>query len=256
MRHRRPAAAAAAIAVSLVAAIVLFTGHASPAFAQVVDRVERTKTVQYLETRMHVPRPGEARGPITTTRVMILGRSLERRETIAEAAGEPLEQGHSWVRASLGISINDYANGKLVFLDPKNKTFREAKTIFSLSGADDKISETKVVPAPQADFYARIRDFPSDKAERLPDREIDGKMVHTFRTVEKTESAGGVMTWTRTYWVDAKTNLPLQIETESTSTDPRMASSHWILSDIVFDEPLDESLFSTSPPKGYTVRDE
>jgi hypothetical protein len=30
-----------------------------------------------------------------------------------------------------------------------------------------------------------------------------------------------------------------------------MASSEWTQSDIVFDAPLDEALFSTDPPKGY-----
>jgi outer membrane lipoprotein-sorting protein len=252
MQHRRPAAAAA-LAASLVAAILLLNGQAKPAFAQVVDRVERTKSVQYLETHILVPRAGEPRGPMTTTRVMILGRSLERKEMIAETAGEPLEAGHSWTRRSSGISINDYANGKLVFLDPKKKTFSEAKKILGLSGTDGKVTETKVAPAPEADFYARIRDVPTDKAKRLEDREIDGKTVHTFRTVEESKSEDGDSTWTRTYWVDANTNLPRQIETEFQSTNPRMGNSRWIQSDIVFDEPLDESLFSTSPPKDYTV---
>ena len=32
-----------------------------------------------------------------------------------------------------------------------------------------------------------------------------------------------------------------------------MGPSDWVLTDFVFDEELDESLFSTEPPAGYTV---
>jgi outer membrane lipoprotein-sorting protein len=119
-----------------------------------------------------------------------------------------------------------------------------------------KVSESKVAPAPEVDFYARMRDVPTESAEELPAREIEGTKVLGFRTVEKHERPRGVDTWTRTYWVDAETKLPLQIETTVESTDPRHGQSRWIQSDIVFDEPLDESLFSTDPPEGYTVRGE
>jgi hypothetical protein len=50
----------------------------------------------------------------------------------------------------MGIAINDYAHGKLVFLEPKRKVFSETKTILSLEVDSGKISETKVAPMPAA----------------------------------------------------------------------------------------------------------
>lgn len=257
MQRPRSFAAAATLLVAAVLAIALAGGNAPQlAFAQVLDQVDQTKTVQYLETRSTIEREGEPRGPSTVTKIMILGRHRERKEVLAETPGEPLEPGHTWSRSGIGVSINDLERGKYVWLDPKKKTFREIKGFLSMSIDDGTISETKAAPAPEVDFYARMRNVPTESAEELPEREIDGKRVVGFRTVEKNEGTRGVDTWTRTYWVDAATKLPLQIETTVESTDPWHGQSRWILSDIVFDEPLDESQFSTDPPEGYTVEGE
>jgi outer membrane lipoprotein-sorting protein len=258
MQRPRSFAAAATLLVAAVLALAFFSGGASPqsAFAQVVEQIDRTKTVQYVETRSTISRAGEPRGPSTVAKVMILGRHRERKETLAETPGEPLEPGHRWGRSPIGVSINDLEHGKMVWLDPANKRFHESKVILSLSPDDGTVHETKVAPAPEVDFYARIRTVPTDGAEELPAREIDGKPVTGFRTVEKHERPNGVDTWTRTFWVNSKSKLPMQIETTVESTDPRMGQSRWIQSDIVFDEPLDESLFSTDPPEGYAIQGE
>jgi outer membrane lipoprotein-sorting protein len=256
MHHRRSAAVGVLLIAALVAFLLLSSPSTSPAFAQVVDEVNRAKTVQYLETRTDIPRAGEPRGPITVSKVMILGRHRERKEVLTETPGEPLEAGHSWSRSAIGVFISDLEHGKVVSLDPKQKIFTEAKSFFSISPDDGKISETKTAPAPEVDFYGRIKEFSAEKAERLPGREIAGRTVVGFRIVDVTKRQGGADTWTRTCWVDAETNLPVQIEVTAESTVPMHGQSLWILSDIVFDEPLDESLFSTNPPEGYTVRGE
>ena len=128
------------------------------------------------------------------------------------------------------------------------------KGFASVSRDDGKISESKVAPAPEVDFYKNMREFPADKAERIAGREVAGHQVIGFRTTEKTQRKQGVDTWTRTYWVDTRSKLPVQIEVTSESTDPDMGQSRWVLSDIVFDEPIDASLVSTEPPHGYTER--
>ncbi len=258
MTHRRSAFAAATtlVAATAVAFLVLGRDPGAASFAQLVDEIAHTKSVQYLETRSTIPRGDEPRGPTVVTKVMVLGRSLERQEVISATEGDPLPEGHSWGRVPLGVAINDWANGRLVWLNTERKVYSLAKTILSMSIDDGTISESEVRPAPEADFYNRIREFPADKAERLPERELAGKRVVGLRTIEKNSRVRGVDTWTRTYWIDVKTNLPVEIETTVESTDPRHGQSRWILSDIVFDEPLDESLFSTDPPDGYTVRSE
>jgi hypothetical protein len=257
MQRPRSFAAAATLLVAAVLAIA-FSGGGSPrlAFAQVLAQVDQAKTVQYLETRSTIPRGDEPRGPSTVTQVMILGRYHERKEVLAETAGEPLEPGHSWTRSSRVVMISDLEHGKLVTLDPVRKTFHEVTTLLSISADDLKVSESKVTALPEANFYAQQRNLPDKPAEELPARELNGKRVLGYRFVEKHEGPGSVDTWTRTYWVDAETKLPMQVEVTMASTNPRMGQSRWLLTDIVFDEPLDESLFSTDPPEGYTIQGE
>ena len=162
-----------------------------------------------------------------------------------------------WSKAPVGmVTITDLARGKLVSLDPKNKVFSEAKEILGISPDDGKLIKSEVKAVPEADFYTRMREFPADTADKLPEKEIAGKKAVGFRTKEKIERKRGVDTWTRIYWVDSKTMLPVHIEVTIESTDPHHGQSRWVLSDIVFDEPIDESLLSTDPPEGYTVREE
>ena len=227
------------------------------AFAQVVEQLQRVKTVQYTETRSHLPRPGKPAGPTTVTKYWIQGRSQQRQEIVSTTKGDPLPEGRAWSIAPVGMaSVSNLVTGKTVSLDTKEKVFSEIKGFLSIDPDTGELNETKPHPMPEVDFYRQIRDFPADEAERLPEQTLDDRKVVGFRTVESNERPGGVDSWTRTYWVDAESNLPVQVEVTFTSTQPTMGHSKWVLSDIVFDEPLDESLFSTEPPEGYTVREE
>jgi len=223
------------------------------AYAEVVAKMERVKTIQYLETRTGKSPDGKVNSPTEVTRVTILGRSRERREVLSVKEGDPLTDGSEWTKRIVGnVSISDLERGVFVGLNLKNKTFHVVKNILSISPDDGKVSSTDVKPAPEVDLYNRIRNFSAEKAEHLPARKIDGIDVVGFRTIETVKRKRGVHTWTRTYWIDPESRLPVQIETTSKSTDPFMGQSRWILSDMVFDEPIDEGLLSTEPPEGYT----
>ena len=92
-------AMAAAVAVLVVAATLLWVaGPFAPtiAFAQVISQVEAVKSVRYVETRSHLPRAGEPRGPIEVRKVTILGRSRMREEWTSITPGEPLPDGGEW----------------------------------------------------------------------------------------------------------------------------------------------------------------
>ena len=104
---------------------------------------------------------------------------------------------------------------------------------------------------PEVNFYRKIREVPAEKAKKLPERTIAGQVAAGFQIVERNERPAGTDTWTGTYWIDPRTKLPLRIEFSRRSTDPTMADSESILTDFVFDAPLDEALFSTNPPAGY-----
>jgi hypothetical protein len=252
---------AATIGILVVAVIVfLVTGPSAPnvAFAQVISQMQAVKSVQYVETRSHMPRAGEPRGPTEVKKVTILGRSRMREEWTSVTPGDPLPDGAEWYADASEqgtVMITDLAQGRIVAVDPKSKTLSVVKAFGSMSREDGKISQSKVAPAPEVDFYKNMRAFPAPEAERLAARDVAGHRVIGFRRTETTQHKQGVDKWTRTYWVDARTKLPVQIEVTSESTDPNMGQSRWVLCDIVFDQPIDESLVSTQPPRGYTVRE-
>jgi hypothetical protein len=256
MQHRRTTFAAAASLIALAGLVFLLLGEMAPtvAFADVVGKAGEAKTVQYTETRSDIPRPGEPRGPSHVTKVIILGKHRERREVVSATKGDPLPDGAVWSEATVGrVSISNLATGGIVSLDTNAKRFSRITGFLSINPDDGKVSRHAAQAHPEADFYARMREFPADKAEKLPARKLGEREVVGFRTIEKTERPRGVDTWTRTYWVDAQRQLPVEIEVTFESTDPRRGQSRWLQSDIVFDEPVDESLLSTEPPPGYTV---
>ena len=254
-------AIAATIAVLIVAGIVLWVaGPFAPsiAFAQVVSQVQAVKSVRYVETRSHMPRSGEPRGPTEVKQVTILGRSRMREEWTSITPGEPLPDGALWYADSSEqgiVMISDLAQGKIVTLDPKTKTLSVVRAFASMSADDGKIAVSKVAPAPEVDFFKSLQLFPAAQAEHIAAREVAGHYAIGFRTTEMTQRKQGVDTWTCTYWVDTLSKLPVQIEVTSESTDLNMGQSRWVLSDFVFDQPVDESLVSTEPPQGYAVRE-
>ena len=224
------------------------------AFAEVQGQVEATKSVQYTETRQDKTHDNKS-APKTQTRVMILGPYLRRDDQKVLTAGDKLEGGRSW-GARVGyhaISILDLETGKGISLIPESKLYRLDQTTYNLSSKDNSIKTEKVKPWQEWDFYKQLRSLPSDKAETLPERMIDGKRTLGYRFVEKDEQRFGTQqateTFTRDIWVDPHTKLPIRIEVTFRST--LRGQSDWVYSDIIWDAPLDRSLFSTTPPEGY-----
>lgn len=245
--------AASLLVVGAVVGLVVSGLSPTIAFADVLDETAHVKTVQYTETRTGKANGNRLNMPTEIVKYTILGRSKQRQEVVAVIPGDPLPEGTSWAQPAVGIvTISDLARGEIVSLDTHRKTFREVKGFLSLK-EDGTISKHQVKAAPEVDFYSRMREFPADDAERLPAKEIAGKKAVGFRMAETFETQGGVDSWTRTYWVDAATKLPVQVEVSYKSTNPGAAASKWVLSDIVFDEPIDESLLSIERPAGYTV---
>lgn len=259
MAHRKTTLAAAGCLLVAAAAgwTLLVSGNGNVAFAQVLQQLERVKTVQYTESRTSFGPGGRPQGPTTVTKYWILGRSRQRQEIVSTTDGDPLPEGQSWSKAPVGVaSVSNLVTGEMVSLDANKKTFSRVRAILSLDPETGEVNEEQPRPAPEVDFYRQIQEFPGDEAERLPARSVDGKQVVGFRTVERIERPGGVDTWTHTYWISTAENLPVRIEIEFTSTHPQIGELRGVLSDIMFDEPLDESLFSTDPPEGYSMVEE
>jgi len=254
MSPRNVTAAAVALAV-----VLLLTLWLSPlgstnglAFAEVQDKVEKTKSVQFTETRQDKSPDGKLAGPKSVSRVMILGCYLRREETKVVYAGDKLEEGRHWTRGpDHVISITNAKTGERVSLLPEERLFSVTKRIAWITPDDGKIHTGEIEPQPEADFYSEIRRVPAEKAEKLRERAIDGNRAVGFRVVDKTKRKQGTDTFTTTYWVDPKTKLPMRIESSFRSTDPTMGQSEALRNEFVFDAPLDKTLFSTEPPKGY-----
>ena len=256
----RRAAALVAGAVALIGIGLAVISFTSPqfAFADIVKQVQAVKSVRYIESHSHVPRPGELHGPTVIKNVAILGRSRMREEYTSVTPGEPLSKGDEWYADDSAVGtliITDLARGKVATLDTKNKTFSYVQQFATMSPDDGKISTSKLSPAPEVNFFKDLKLLPAEKAERLAAREVGGHQVIGFRSTEKIQRKNGVETWTRIYWVDPNSRLPRQIEVTSKSTDPNMGQSRWVLSEIVFDQPIDESLFSTELPAGYRAQE-
>jgi hypothetical protein len=83
----------------------------------------------------------------------------------------------------------------------------------------------------------------------LPDEGIGGVLCHVYR-VDKPVLLGWDVPWVK-LWIDPRTNLPTQVHT--LVADGQIAVTYH---DFRWNEPLDESLFSLVPPKGYELVDE
>jgi outer membrane lipoprotein-sorting protein len=81
-----------------------------------------------------------------------------------------------------------------------------------------------------------------ENTESLGERTIDGRTTVGFRIVD-----GRIET---KIWADPKTELPVRVET-TIGGEQKM---HLVMENFEYDVELDESLFDTTPPEGYTVR--
>jgi outer membrane lipoprotein-sorting protein len=128
-----------------------------------------------------------------------------------------------------GVNIMDTRAGRSLNLQPAQKL----AFIVEL-GKQDGHGPT--------DFLEDFKKLDVKKAKDLGEKELDGRKVKGFVSSEQ----GPPMT----VWADVKTGDPVRIEIEL----PLMGkTSTMVMSDFVFNAPLDEALFSLEPPEGYRV---
>jgi len=96
------------------------------------------------------------------------------------------------------------------------------------------------------DFSRQLRNIPAAATRKIGEREIDGRRVIEF--LWRQDEVDHVVA------VDAATKLPFRMEVTRGKT-PRGDEIREVFSDFVFDAEMDESLFSTAPPKGYEVEE-
>jgi outer membrane lipoprotein-sorting protein len=128
------------------------------------------------------------------------------------------------------VSIVDSIQGKCITILPPRKQFIEME-----------MSNLQKDPAQQnIDVIERLRSLPERADEELGTKEIEGRVVQGYRVTEE-----GLI---NTIWIDIQTRNLVLVEMEFLNA-PGMSGT---ISDFQFDVELDDSLFSLTPPEGYT----
>ena len=128
------------------------------------------------------------------------------------------------------ITVIDWTQGKGLSTLPTRKQFIEME-----------MSNLSNDPAQQQfNVIEKLRTLPERADEELGTREIDGRVVQGFRVTEEDVI--------NTVWIDPQTHDLVRVETEFINA-PGM---NVVMTDFQFDVELDDSLFSLTPPDGYT----
>lgn len=202
------------------------------------DEVERTD----IQFRLGLLKPylqaEEKQIPEIIRRIRIKGKHLQRTDDLF-----PFRDSHGIRNAQTNETVTfDHAN--------KTKILLTTQVVINRKTGEKKEHPNTISPA--AVFFQRFRAVPAEATQRLPVQQIDGQDAIGFRSVEKHDDG----TWTRTYWIHPESKLPIQIVTEFESQEEGLGSSRWVQDHFVFDADLDETLFSTKTPAGYTSKEE
>ena len=128
------------------------------------------------------------------------------------------------------VTAIDWTQGKGISTLPTRKQFIEME-----------MSNLPNDPAQQQfNVIEKLRTLPDRADEELGTREIDGRVLQGFRVTEEDVI--------NTVWIDPQTRDLVRVETEFINA-PGM---NVVMTDFQFDVDLDDSLFSLTPPAGYT----
>ena len=219
---RRPAGTllAACLVIGLLL-VSLFSGAlAAPA--------PRTAQDQRIDKRIYV-----LRQPATQPARTLTYRATVQKPGHADQTWNAMvKDGRDRMEMSDGkVLIGNAIEGKALFLDPEHKT----ATISTLENV-------------RRDHPG----FPFYNLEKMADSEAHPVVSLGKKQIAGTEADGIRFTVgpeTRTVWRDPATRRPVQFETELAQfSAPPL---HFTFTDIIFDAPLDDSLFAIQPPPGY-----
>ena len=228
-------AAAAAIVVSVCIGISYLVNdhHRGVAFADVIKEMQQVRTATWMEVYevsppddenvyvddlAHVAQcaykaPGCWRLDMTSKHIRGENKHIEERKC---------------------IQIWDFNAGKGLVLDSEKMTASPCS--YEPEPGRDSLFRT---------FLSPKSDNPAD-AEPLGTKQVGGRESVGFRIRLKRDGTDFLMGDVSEIWVDAKTKRLVLAETRD--TERRWVST---LKDFIFDQELDDSLFSLEPPEGY-----
>ena len=209
-------AAAAVIIIAVLIGIYQFGGSA-PAFADVVRPLLTARTATFKMTTDIKNRPSQ---------------TLE---------GMFMEPGRMRQTTPKGITISDIQQHKMMILRPAEKK--------ALILEMENISESEVQR--QANMFLEIRrrireaqENENESVKYLGRQKVNGLTAIGYHVADRSMDM--------TVWADPKTLLPVRIE--FSVAEMMGQEGTFVMSDIAFDVELDEKLFSTDVPEGYTAQ--
>jgi outer membrane lipoprotein-sorting protein len=214
----------AACCLVLIAAYLIIGPlmHGSVAFAEVSAIIQKAKTM-VCTAKTNLPWPGTTEN--MEMKIMSIGPGRIRQEI-----------------GQHQVMIMDYIAGKTLTLTPQNKI----AVLLNVKGAPKSL---------QQDWFANLKKISQNSdMEDLGLQTMDGKQVKGFRVKDEN--------YPYTYWVDPKSGNPIKIEIQQKISDYLNTEGKgeitfkMVMSDFQFDVPLDESLFSLTPPEGYKLQPE
>jgi outer membrane lipoprotein-sorting protein len=129
------------------------------------------------------------------------------------------------------VLISDLASGKSLNLMTDSKV----ATIISTTQPHERLADA-------VDIVSEFRNLANGQGKAIGERQIAGAKARGFELQMHAQTA--------TVWADFKTGLPVLVEM---SLPIAGQSAKVVLSDIVFDSDLDDSLFSLTPPASYKL---
>jgi hypothetical protein len=230
--------AAAIVAVCIGIYYIAKDHHSGLAFGEVVKAMQQTRTATWTEVYEFFPPDDENvyvddLGHVAQCAYKAPGRwRLDM--TREHIAGGWIRGENKRIEERKCIQIWDFNAGKGLVMDPEKMTASPCS--YEPEPARDSLFHT---------FLSPKADIPAD-AEPLGTKQIGGREAVGFRIRLKRDATDFLMGDVSEIWVDAKTKRLVLAET-------RDAERRWVstLKDFIFDQDLDDSLFSVAPPEGY-----
>ncbi|MHC4084701.1 MAG: LolA family protein [Planctomycetota bacterium] len=236
MKSRITKLAALAAIIVLVSIIISYIAKDHPggiAFADVVKTMQEIKTVTWTSSAEVSPPEDENTIQVSSGHICRKAYKTpghERREVTQKLIHPETKQ----IYEHKHVEIVDRNAGKFLSLNPQEMTAYVSS--FEPLGGED----------PFVDVFLNPKNNIPPSAESLGTKPIDGRETVGFR-MKKT--GDDTYIWTgksAEVWVDVETKRVALVET--TGANGRVV---YRLKDFVFDQELDDSLFSLEPPQGY-----
>jgi outer membrane lipoprotein-sorting protein len=238
MRYSGAAAAVALLAV-LAGWLFLMDRTASPAFANVVEKIKNAKSVTFV-TKMPTVIQGTKKG-ILQQKMYIQGDAY-RMEIPSAQEGVQIPPDAPPI---VVVLLADWKQKKAILLDYTTKTAKKMES-------DEKT--WREMAKAMADPIKQLRQLKEQDAERIGEEELNGRKTHLYRLKRTDIFMGLTITKDETakLWVDPKSGLPVRIAVgDPTDLDKPFV----VFEQFAWNEALDPELFKLDVPKGFTLKD-